>query len=101
MQVLYKDADNLVKIDELRASASGALVNSATIAAQLYEEDGVTANGSSINLTGSAGLFQGALPASLALVIGAIYFLQITIVASGVNDLRWIKCQCQHHQEIP
>ncbi len=99
-QPLYKSADNLIAVQGLRSAFSGILVPTATITAEVFAEDGVSSMVGPVTLTGSSGSFSAALSGD-DLEVGSFYFLEVLIEASGVNDRRWIKCKCVHHQEVP
>lgn len=94
---LYIGEDVLVQLADVRRSSDQALVSDATITAQLRDED-EDAVGSPVAIVATAveGQYQGYLPSTLPLTLGAFYFLDVTITGS-LNGFRRESCRAVYH----
>ena len=93
-EVIYKDNDNLVEVDELKNSATDAYINNATVTlTAIKDAAGVTVTGVSfpISMTyvaSSNGKYQATVDKAIALVPGQSY-TAIIDAASGTLDAHW------------
>lgn len=93
-EVIYKDNDNLVEVDELKNSATDAYINNATVTlTAIKDAAGVTVTGVSfpISMTyvaASNGKYQATVDKAIALVAGQNYTAIIDAV-SGSLDGHW------------
>lgn len=98
-EVIYKDNDNLVEVDELKNSATDAYINTATVnLTAIKDAAGANVTGSGITfpiamtyVASSNGKYQATVDKALALVAGHAYTAVIDAVSSGIDG----------HWEIP
>ena len=89
--VVYKDNDNLVELDELINSATGAYINNATVTlTAIRDAAGVTVSGETFPkgmsyVASSNGKYQATVDKALALVAGQFYTAVIDVVSSGLD----------------
>lgn len=93
-QLLYVDCDNLLRYDRARNSSDGEYLNAATVMAALLDADGdPVAGAESITLSKVAGVdgrYEGVILSTVALVAGALYTIEITLVEGVLDDFRSI-----------
>lgn len=93
-EVIYKDNDNLVEVDELKNSATDAYINNATVnLTAIKDAAGVNVTGITFPLamsyvSASNGKYQATVDKALALVAGQAYTAIIDAV-SGTLDGHW------------
>lgn len=93
-EVIYKDNDNLVEVDELKNSATDAYINNATVTlTSIKDAAGVTVAGVSFPISmsyvsASNGKYQATVDKAIALVAGQAYTAIIDAV-SGSLDGHW------------
>lgn len=104
MNTVFIGTDNLVQIDELENESSGSYINDATATMTLYDSDftAVTdAEGLALSyVSGSNGKYEGTLPDTLVLTPGDIYFLDITVTASGTVLLIRMACRAEYAKGV-
>jgi len=88
-KIVYRDNDNLITVTGLRdISAGGDYLNSASVTANLYDEDGslVTPTGGITlsHVSGSDGDYEGVIQSSTSLAVGPNYRLEIDASQAGV-----------------
>lgn len=103
MITLYQSCNNLIE-ESITGAADGSFITTATVVMTLKDATNTPVsgvNGLSLSyVSGSNCLFQGFIPASVSLTVGATYTLVITItIASTLVDTRNIPVQVQVRQE--
>lgn len=97
---MYKDADNLVVWDRMIDLYDNTFVNDATVVFTLKDADHVAVTGASAiampYVGNSNGKYAGVLDASVDLVIGTRYFLEITATSGQRNGFRRFPVLCHY-----
>ena len=96
-QLLHIAADNLIRYDRARDSATGDFLNAATISkATLKDSLNADVAGAVdiplVYVAGSDGRYHGTIDAGVALVNLALYTLEITFAEGALEDFRKILC---------
>lgn len=90
-EVIYKDNDNLVEVDELKNSATDAYINTATVTlTAIRDAAGAVVTGVSfpISMTyvaTSNGKYQATVDKAIALIAGHTYTAIIDAVSGGLD----------------
>jgi len=100
MIVINIGSDNLIRVDELTNEATDEYVNDATVTMTLRDSDlEVVSGAQSLSLTyvaASNGRYHGALPDTLSLTAGSLYFLDVTTVSGSITRLDRIPCRAHY-----
>lgn len=91
---IYVSSDNLVQFKGAVNALTGAYLNAAVVACNLYDSGGALVPGASgITMTyqpGTNGNYAGVIPSTVALVDGAQYTVEIVFAQNDVDrTIRW------------
>lgn len=102
-QPIFVAEDNLVRLDRLRLSSTGAYVNAGTVTYALKDAAGnVVSSGSLAYVAGTHGRWQGAIDRAdvAGLTVGAPYWLDVTIDnGAGADGFRRVECVARYDAE--
>jgi hypothetical protein len=94
LEVLAISSDNLVRLDSLTNTSSGAFINNATVTFVLKNSSGtVIVNTTTMNyVAASNGRYEGTIPNSTSLTQNSQYSIEITAVGGGLTIFRKLSC---------
>lgn len=88
-EVLFIDNSMILKVTGVQ-DEDGNDITGATATADIYESDRSTQVGSQITLTDEgSGVYQGAIPDDVGVVLGTLYHLKVIIDKSPRKGLWW------------
>ena len=101
---VYVSCDNVIQVDELTNELTGNYMNSATCTFTLYDEDNVAVSGATTvamaYVAASNGKYQGVLESTVALTVGEVYTVVVSIAQGGIVDSRrWEALACYRTEE--
>ena len=102
-QILYKNEDNLVRLDLAQLASTDAYVNAGTATWELKDDDDASlATGTLSYVAASDGRWQGAIDKDdvADVTVGGTYWLEVTIDnGSGAEGFRRIQLIAQYHND--
>jgi hypothetical protein len=103
LEVLGIGSSNLVRLDALTNTSTGAYVNSATVTFTLKDASGsVVSSLSGVSMayvSSSNGRYEGTIPNTAALTLNALYTLEITTTSGGLVLFRRLSCVAKYRSE--
>ena len=98
LEVLAIGSDNLVRLDSLTNTSSGAYINTASVSFVLVDSSGNTVvNTTTMSyVSGQNGRYEGTIPHSTSLTLNAKYTIQITATASSLTIYRQLSCVAKY-----
>jgi hypothetical protein len=94
LEVLAITSDNLVRLDSLTNTSSGAYINTATVTFTLKDSKGTAliTNSAMAWVSGSNGRYEGTIPYTQALTANAQYTIEVTATSGALNIFRKLSC---------
>src|SRR6266851_3644669 len=103
IEILSISSDNLVRLDLLTNTSTGAYINNAAVTFTLKDSTGAVFGGQSnvsmTNVSGQNGRYEGTLPNTVALVLDALYTLEVTAVGAGYTLFRKLSCKAKYRSD--
>jgi hypothetical protein len=94
LEVLAIGSDNLVRLDSLTNTSSGAYINNASVSFVLKDSKGtVVVNTTTMSYVAATnGRYEGTIPSSTSLTLNAQYSIEITATSASLTIFRKLSC---------